>query len=160
MLKVGDRIPDARVWLGPSEQMSLLQVLEDGPVLLVFYLFDWSSSCTNELEMVRDRKAELAELGIRPIGISCDSPWTHIAWTHALDFDFPLLSDWNCEATRAFGIEQTFRGFEGVSRRCTYLVDADGSVRGAWHYDITEAPDLDAVLAVARASQLSRSSSS
>lgn len=159
MLEVGDRIPDAQVWLGPSEPIRLLQVLENGPVLLLFYLFDWSSTCTNELELLRDRKAELDELGVRPIGISCDSPWTHIAWTHALDFNFPLLSDWNREATRAFGVEHTFRGFEGVSRRCSFLIDADGSVRGAWLYDISEVPDLDAVLAVARDSPLSPASS-
>jgi peroxiredoxin len=159
VLQVGDRIPDAQVWLGPSEPMSLLQVLEDGPVLLVFYLFDWSSSCTNELELLRDRKAEFDAIGVRPIGISCDSPWTHIAWTHALDFNFPLISDWNREATRAFGIEHTFRGLEGVSRRCSYLVDADGTVRGSWLYDISELPDLDAVLGVARALPLSSASS-
>ena len=160
MLKVGDRIPDAQVWLGPSEPMRLQQVLEDGPVLLVFYLFDWSSACTNELELVRDRLPELGELGIRPFGISCDSPWTHIAWSHALEFGFPLLSDWNREATQAFGLATDFRGFQGVSRRSTYLVDADGTVRGAWHYEITEEPDLDAVLAVARAMPLSSSPSS
>lgn len=159
MLQVGDRIPDAKVWLGPTEPISLLQVLEDGPVLLVFYLFDWSSTCTNELLLMRDRRAELDALGVRPIGISCDSPFTHIAWTHALEFGFPLLSDWNREATRAFGLDHTFRGFEGVSRRSTYLVDADGTVRGAWHYEITEEPDLDAVLAVARATPLSPASS-
>ena len=159
MLRIGDRIPDAQVWLGPSEPMRLQQVLEDGPVLLLFYLFDWSSTCTNELELLRDRKPELDALGIRPIGISCDSPWTHIAWTSALDFNFPLLSDWNREATRAFGIEQTLRGFVGGSQRSAFLIDAGGTVRGAWLYEITEVPDLDAVLNVARALPLSPASS-
>lgn len=159
MLKVGERIPDAQVWLGPSEPMSLLQVLEDGPVLLLFYLFDWSSTCTNELELLRDRKAEFDALGLRPIGISCDSPWTHIAFASALDFTFPLLSDWNREATRAFGIEHTFRGFDGVSKRSAFLIDADGTVRDAWLYDISQVPDLDAILAAARALRLSPASS-
>ena len=159
MLQVGDRIPDANVWLGPSEPIRLHQVLETGPVLLVFYFFDWSSNCTNELEVLRDRRGELDELGVTPIGISCDSPWTHIAWATALDFGFPLISDWNREATTAFGLSHTFRGFEGVSRRSTYLVDGEGTVRGAWHYEITEDPDLDAVLAVARSTPLSASAS-
>ena len=105
----------------------------------------------HELELLRDRKAEFDTLGIRPIGISCDSPWTHIAWTSALDFNFPLLSDWNREATRAFGLEHTFRGFEGVCQRSAFLIDADGTVRGAWLYEITEVPDLDVVLSAARA---------
>lgn len=159
MLEIGDRIPDAQVWLGPTEQLGLAQIVEDGPVLLLFYLFDWSSTCTNELELLRDRKAEFDALGIRPMAISRDSPWTHIAWSHALDFTFPLLSDWNGDAARGFGIDHTFAGFAGVSRRSAFLIDGDGTVRGAWVYDIEEVPDLDAVLAAARALPLSPASS-
>ena len=44
MLGAGDRIPDATVFLGPNEPMSLRELVEDGPKLLVFYLFDWSST--------------------------------------------------------------------------------------------------------------------
>jgi peroxiredoxin len=39
---------------------------------------------------------------VRVFGISRDSPWTHIAWSQTLDLRFPLLSDWNAEAVRAF----------------------------------------------------------
>lgn len=159
MLKPGDTMPDAQVWLGPAESMSLLQVLEDGPVLLLFYLFDWSSTCTSELELLRDRKPELDAAGVRALAISCDSPWTHIAFTSALDFTFPLLSDWNREATRAFGIEHTFRGFAGVSQRCAFLIDADGTVRDTWLYEITEVPDLNAVVTAAQALRSSPASS-
>jgi hypothetical protein len=44
MLKAGDRIPEATVFLGPQEPVTMSQLLEDGPKLLVFYLFDWSST--------------------------------------------------------------------------------------------------------------------
>lgn len=44
MLNDGDRIPEARVWLGPREQVSLGEIVADGPALLFFYLFDWSST--------------------------------------------------------------------------------------------------------------------
>ena len=44
MLGVGDTIPAAEVWLGPRERMSLAELVEDGRALLVFYLFDWSST--------------------------------------------------------------------------------------------------------------------
>ena len=44
MLEVGSPIPDATVWVAPREQVSLRELAEDGPVLLVFYLFDWSST--------------------------------------------------------------------------------------------------------------------
>jgi peroxiredoxin len=44
VLRAGDRIPDATVFLGPNEPMTIADLLEDGPKLLVFYLFDWSST--------------------------------------------------------------------------------------------------------------------
>ena len=40
----------------------------------------------------------------QPYAISRDSPCTHVAWMQALDLDFPLLSDWNAEATHGFDV--------------------------------------------------------
>ena len=44
MLTVGDRIPEALVWTTPQETATLEQLVSDGPILLLFYLFDWSST--------------------------------------------------------------------------------------------------------------------
>ena len=44
MLKPGDPIPDAYVWLAPRQSLSLRELVADGPVLVLFYLFDWSGT--------------------------------------------------------------------------------------------------------------------
>jgi hypothetical protein len=45
MLKEGDRAPlEATVWLGPHERMTFAEIVESGPILLLFYLFDWTST--------------------------------------------------------------------------------------------------------------------
>ena len=44
MLTVGDRIPEALVWTTPLESATVEQLVADGPILLLFYLFDWSST--------------------------------------------------------------------------------------------------------------------
>lgn len=44
MLGAGDRIPEARVWLAPRETLSLEELVEEGAVLVLFYLFDWSGT--------------------------------------------------------------------------------------------------------------------
>ena len=44
MLAAGDSLPEATVFLGPNEPVSMTELLEDGPKLLVFYLFDWSAT--------------------------------------------------------------------------------------------------------------------
>jgi peroxiredoxin len=105
------------------------------------------------MESLRDRGQEFRALGVQPYGISRDSPWTHVAWTQALDLDFPLLSDWNAEATHGFGVAHDHRGLRDVSARSAFLIDADGTVRAAWRYGTSELPDLDEILAAVRTMQ-------
>ena len=44
MLSVGDTIPDVAVQSDPGEEVRLRALAADGPILLLFYLFDWSST--------------------------------------------------------------------------------------------------------------------
>jgi peroxiredoxin len=44
VIAVGEQIPDAVVWTTPQESASLREIAGDGPMLLLFYLFDWSST--------------------------------------------------------------------------------------------------------------------
>ena len=45
MLEVGEKAPlDAIVWTTPRETASIGDLLHDRPVLLLFYLFDWSTT--------------------------------------------------------------------------------------------------------------------
>jgi peroxiredoxin len=69
----------------------------------------------------------------------------------ALDLDFPLLSDWNAEATHGFDVAFEHNGMREVSRRSAFLVDVDGVIRGAWAYETSELPDLDELVAAAGA---------
>jgi peroxiredoxin len=103
------------------------------------------------MELLRDRSREFEQAGVRAMAASRDSPWSHVAWMQALDLDFPLLSDWNGEAIRGFGIGREYRGMKDVARRSAFLVDPGGTVRGAWAYDDVEVPDFDELISAARA---------
>jgi peroxiredoxin len=105
------------------------------------------------MELLRDRGGEFREAGVQPYAISRDSPYTHVAWMQALDLDFPLLSDWNGDATHGFDVAFELRGLRDVSARSAFLIDREGVVRGAWGYEPAELPDLDELLAAARAMQ-------
>ena len=112
------------------------------------------------MELLRDRSAEFEEAGAHAMGISRDSPWTHISWMQALDLNFPLLSDWNASAVREFGVAHTFRGFDvgfdfrglrDVAHRSAFLIDSAGIVRANRLYGTSEVPDLDELLEAVRA---------
>jgi peroxiredoxin len=103
------------------------------------------------MELLRDRSGEFEQAGVRVFGVSRDSPWTHVAWSQTLDLNFPLLSDWNADAVRGFDIAFEFRGLRDVARRSAFLVDAGGTVRGAWKYATNEVPDFDVLVRAAQA---------
>ena len=102
------------------------------------------------MELLRDRSDEFRAAGVQPYGVSRDSPWTHVAWVQALDLDFPLLSDWNAEATHGFDVAFEHRGLRDVSGRSAFLIDRGGTVRGAWRYETAELPDFAVLLEAAR----------
>lgn len=89
---------------------------------------------------------------MRPFGISRDSPWSHRAWADALGVDVPLLSDWNGEATRAFGVAGEARGMQDVPARSCFLIEDGATVRAAWELG-GDLPDIDAVLEAAQAAR-------
>jgi peroxiredoxin len=150
VIGVGDPIPDVRVWRSTSDSLTLPELAAESPYLLLSYLFDWSSTCTNELTELNARRAELLESGVTPYGISRDSPWSHVAWTQALDLEVGLLSDWSGEAVRALDIVQEFRGLPDVARRAAFVVDGEGMIRGAWRYGASEVSDFDQLVDAAR----------
>jgi peroxiredoxin len=102
--------------------------------------------------LLRDRSCDFETAGVTPLGISRDSPWTQLAWAQALDLGFGLLSDWNGDATRGFGVGEEARGLRDVPARAAFLIGPDRRVRQAWHYEPGQLPDFDALLAAARAS--------
>lgn len=66
-----------------------------------------------------------------------------------------LLSDYNGEVARGFGVTMVSRGMEDVCVRSAFLVDGE-TVTAAWLLE-SELPDVDA--AIATASTLRRSES-
>jgi peroxiredoxin len=98
--------------------------------------------------LLRDRGEELAAAEIRPFGISRDSVWSHAAWAQTLGVEVPLLSDWNGDATRSFGVAAEPRGMVDVPQRSAFLIADGEQVRAAWMLG-GDLPDLDAVIAAA-----------
>ncbi len=98
--------------------------------------------------LLRDRRDDLGAAGVRPLAISRDSPWSHAAWAMTLGVDnIPLLSDWNGEATRGFGVGFELQGMRDVAARSAFLIEGD-TVRASWMLG-REMPDVDAVIAAA-----------
>lgn len=84
-------------------------------------------------------------------GISRDSPYSHRKYADQQWLDYPLLSDWSGDAVRAFGVAQTLDGLVDTPVRTCFLVDGGSTIRRAWRYGDDEVPDVDELIAAARA---------
>jgi hypothetical protein len=44
VLSAGDQVPNVEVWIGPREPVTVRGLAAEKPLLLLFYLFDWSAT--------------------------------------------------------------------------------------------------------------------
>jgi peroxiredoxin len=148
VLLAGAAVPRATVWTGPLDPPVDLAdaVAGDGLALLCFYPFDWSPTCSNELRLLRERKADLDAAGIRPFGVSLDSPWSQRAFAESLGVvdAVTMISDRLGEAASGFGVLGEFNGMSRAERSA-FLVRAAVVVE-SWHLG-SDLPDVDAIVA-------------
>jgi glutaredoxin-dependent peroxiredoxin len=88
--------------------------------------------------------------------MSVESDRAHTAFATFLEIQFPLVSDFNRQVVRQFGIDYTadepFSGWWGMSRRSVFVLDRNSTVRYAWITDDPlVAPDVEAVIAAVQA---------
>src|SRR3954454_8083455 len=102
-------------------------------VLLLFFPLAFTSVCTAELCSVRDNIAVYNNANARVFGISVDSPQTLAKFKEAQHLNFPLLSDFNKEASASYGcLYDAFIGWmKGVSKRSAFIVDKEGIIQYA-----------------------------
>ena len=137
MLSIADAVPDFEL-PGTSDRdekssYRLSDALERGPVVLVFYPFDFHPACTDQLCTLRD----FGWLDIRPdvtvFGVGPDSVYSHREYRQSHGFDFTLLSDSDRRVTAKYDVETaTLEGHREVPRRTVYVIDDTGRVRYRW----------------------------
>lgn len=124
MLKVGDEIPEFTMTDFQGETVTKEDVL-GSPFVLYFYPKDDTPGCTDEACQFRDAVDDLDDLDILVVGVSPDSPASHLKFIEKHELNFPLLCDEKLDFARACGVVK-----EGNSIiRSTFLVDEDGVVQ-------------------------------
>ncbi len=131
MIAVGESAPDFNLRDQDGEEVSLAG-FRGRKVLLVFYPFDFSPVCSDQLSLYQEVKPELEGKGLTVLGVSVDSPYAHKAFREKLGIDTTLLADFEPkgEVARAYG---SYLDVPGMANRTLVLVDEDGKV--AWTYE-------------------------
>lgn len=128
-LQVGRPAPDFTL-PGTTSQPLTLSSLRGSPVVLVFYPYAFSGTCTGELCELRDNLAAFDEAGVRLLGVSCDPAHSLRAFREQEGYTFDLLSDFwpHGAVSRSYGV---FDEDGGMAIRGSFLVDAEGILRWA-----------------------------
>ncbi len=133
-LNVGDVVPvfDA---LDQAGQTVSNRDWTGAPYVLYFYPKDDTPGCTTEACGFRDELPSFAELGVKVVGCSPDSPNAHTRFATKYGLQFTLLADIEKDLAQLFGVwklKQNYgREYMGVERS-TFLIDKSGKVARQW----------------------------
>lgn len=153
MVREGDRAPEFSLPRRPGEPVDLGDHIGRYRVVLLFFPLAYSAVCTAELCAFRDRWPAFAALDVRVFGISVDSPFVTDRFRRDEDLPFPLLSDFNRDVSRAYGVlYEDFYGLRDVARRAVFVIGTDGIVHTAWVSDDADVePDYETIRAAVAA---------
>ena len=133
---VGAKAPDFTLHNQNHELVTLSDVLKKGPVVLAFLPGAFSGTCTAEMCNFRDSTSELDKLNAQVLGVSVDTFFALKAWSDANKFTFPLLSDFNKDVTRSYGVlNPDMIGLKNIAKRAIFVIDKGGVVR---HREVIE----------------------
>jgi len=154
-LQTGDAAPDfTLVSKGPDgpELVKLADLVGKSNLVLLFFPMAFTGVCTQEMCDITAGLSAYSELDAKVLGISGDNPFAQEAWAQKEGIGVQLLSDYEHEAAKAYGVayEQFLPEVNlimgGVPKRSAFVIDKAGVVR---HVDIKESPkelpDFEAV---------------
>src|SRR5690349_4163473 len=132
---VGSRAPDFTLTSHERQPVTLSQQ-RGKPVVLAFFPAAFSSVCQKELCTFRDSLARLNAAHAQVFGISVDTFFTLKAFHDQQQLTFPLLSDFNKDVIRQYGVfNEDMIGLKGIAKRAVFVLDKDGVVR---HREVLE----------------------
>ena len=151
-INIGQRAPDFSLYNTDKQEVKLSD-LKGKNVVMLFFPFAFTGTCTRELCGVRDSLSFYNDTNAAVFGISVDTPHSLRKYKEEQELNFPLLSDFNKEAMTAYDtMYETFSmGMRGVAKRSAFVIDKEGVIRYAEVLeDAGKIPDFEAIQACLR----------
>jgi peroxiredoxin len=131
-IEAGQKAPDFSLYDSDKNKVMLTDY-KGKNVLLLFFPQAFTGVCTKELCSIRDNIALYNNVNAQVLGISVDSVFTLAKYKEEQQLNFPLLSDFNKEVSKAYGAlyENWIFEMKGVSKRSAFVIDEAGIVQYA-----------------------------
>ena len=129
-LSVGDLAPDFELKDQHGQLVKLSSFRGEKNVVITFYPFSFTGTCTGELCALRDDLGAFQNEKVQLLAVSCDTPYVQKVFAEKEGYQFPVLSDFwpHGAAAKAYGV---FNEEKGCALRGSFIVDKSGVIRFA-----------------------------
>lgn len=129
-LSVGDIAPDFEIKDQHGQLVKLSSFRGEKNVVITFYPFSFTGTCTGELCALRDDLGAFQNEKVQLLAISCDSSYVQKVFAEKEGYTFPVLSDFwpHGAVATAYGVFDEIKGF---AQRGTFIIDKAGVIRYA-----------------------------
>jgi peroxiredoxin len=126
-LTIGDIAPDFTVKNQFGQEITLSSFTGKKNVVLTFYPFSFTGTCTGELCDLRDNLNVFQNENVELLAISCDSPFTQKVFAEKENYSFNLLADFwpHGAVAQAYGV---FDAEKGCAIRGTFIINKEGKL--------------------------------
>ncbi len=127
-LEIGTPAPDFELSDQHGVKISLSSFRGKQNVVVLFYPFSFTGTCTGELCEIRDDLNSFQNENVQLLAISCDSIFTQRAFSESQKYAFPVLSDFwpHGEVSKLYGV---FKEDRGCAIRGSFIIDKSGILR-------------------------------
>ncbi len=127
-LVIGNKAPDFELSDQHGVKVSLASFRDKKNVVILFYPFSFTGTCTGELCEIRDDLSGFQNDAVQLLAISCDSIFSQRTFSEAQGYKFPVLSDFwpHGNVSKAYGV---FNEDRGCAIRGTFIIDKSGILR-------------------------------
>lgn len=125
----GDKAPDFTLFNSELKEVSLKD-FAGKKTIIHFFPMAFTGVCTTQLCTMRDNFGFYEGIDAQVLGVSVDSPFTLAKFKEENKYQFPLLSDFNKEVSKAFGAyyDEFVFNLKGVSKRAAFVIDENQEV--------------------------------
>lgn len=128
-LAVGDSAPPFTATLQDGSTFDSRTLLGQKTLVLFFYPKDNTPVCTREACGFRDAYEQFQAVGAEVVGVSSDSPASHLAFAAKHRLPFPIISDPARALRKLFGVPNPLGFLPG---RVTFVIDKAAVIRLAF----------------------------
>lgn len=132
-----------------DENFNLTKYLDGSMGILFFYPLDFTFVCPSEIIAFSNKISEFESRGVKVIGVSVDSQFTHLAWRNTEvknggigQIKYPLVADLTKQIARDYDVLTN----DAVAFRGTFLIDPKGVVRHQIVNDLPLGRSIDEAL--------------